>query len=136
MHAFRRRVYLRLERAAEYKSEYVGGEIFAMAGGSPRHSELAANWIFEVKSKLRGSNCRLFTSGLRVRTPATGSYVYPDVAVVCGELRVYETANDVLTNPAVVVEVLSLSTAHYDRGKKFELYRAFPSPAGCKLDLP
>ncbi len=119
--------YLRLERAAEYKSEYIGGEIFPMPGGSFRHSELAVNWSTELRIKLRGFGCRVFSSDVRVRTPSTGSYVYPDVSVVSGEPVAYAGSDDVLTNPTVVVEVLSPSTARYDRGAKFELYREIPS---------
>lgn len=71
--------YLRLERAAEYKSEYIGGEIFAMPGRSPKHSLLAANWSGELRNQLRGRLCAVFNSDLRVRTVSSGSYVYPDL---------------------------------------------------------
>jgi Uma2 family endonuclease len=119
--------YLRLERAAEYKSEFVGGEVFAMPGGSFRHSELIVNWSAELRSKVRGRGYRVYSSDARVRTPSTGSYVYPDVSVVRGEPIPYADSDDILTNPAVVVEVLSPSTSNYDRGKKFDLYREIPS---------
>lgn len=118
--------YLRLERAADYKSEFIGGEVFAMSGGSPAHSELAVRLTAELSSKLRG-RCRVFNSDLRVRTVGTGSYVYPDVSVVCGKLEFYKGTDDVLVNPKMVGEVLSPSTASYDRGKKFDLYREIPS---------
>ncbi len=121
--------YLRLERAAEHKHEFVDGEIVAMAGGSPVHSLLAANWIAELAPKLRGRGCHVFTSDLRVRTPLTGSFLYPDVSVVCGGPRLRQRAADILTDPRVVIEVLSPSTADYDRGKKFELYREIPELA-------
>ena len=119
--------YLRLERAAEYKSEYIGGEIFAMPGGSLRHSVLAAKWITEFNNRLQGLRPSVYTSDARVRTPSTGSYVYPDVSVVLGEPVAYAGSDDVLTNPNLVVEVLSPSTSNYDRGGKFELYREIPS---------
>jgi len=119
--------YLERERAAEFKHEFVGGEIFAMPGGSLRHSRLAVNWTFELVSKLRGADCGVFSSDARVRTSATGSFVYPDVSVACGELPLYRDAYDILTNPKVVIEVLSPSTADYDRGRKFELYREISS---------
>ena len=119
--------YLRLERAAETKSEFVAGEMFAMSGGSRAHSALAANWIRELGVKLRGRNCSVFTSDLRIRTSRTGSYVYPDISVVCEEPQPNRNADDFLTNPIVVIEVLSPSTAEYDRGKKFALYREIPS---------
>jgi Uma2 family endonuclease len=119
--------YLRLERAADYKSEFAGGEIFAMSGGTPLHSLLATNWSGELRSKLRGRNCLVFNSDLRVRTQRTGSYFYPDVSVVCGQPKVIQSSSDILTTPNVIIEVLSPSTADYDRGKKFELYREIDS---------
>jgi Uma2 family endonuclease len=119
--------YLRLERAAEYKSEFVDGELFAMSGGSLPHSTLAANWIAELRPKLRGRDCIVLTSDARIRTQRSGSYVYPDVSVVCGKPQSHQSADDILTNPIVVIEVLSPSTADYDRGRKFELYREIAS---------
>lgn len=119
--------YLRRERAAEFKSEFVGGESFAMSGGSLRHSGLAMAWGAQLINELRGSKCFVFSSDARVRTPTTGSYVYPDLSVVCGQPATYGASNDVLTNPKIIVEVLSPSTSDYDRGKKFELYREIPS---------
>ena len=121
--------YLQLERASERKHEFRGGEIFVMAGGSLNHSLLAANWIFELGSNLRGRDCRVFTSDLRVRTPLTGSFLYPDISVVCGEPHLYERSDDILTNPEVIIEILSPATANYDRGRKFELYREIPALA-------
>lgn len=115
--------YLRRERVAEFKSEYVDGEVFAMAGGSLRHSLLAGNWTVELGSKARGSKCRVFTSDARIRTAVSGAFVYPDVSIVCGEPGLHQGAADTLTNPVAVIEVLSPSTADYDRGRKFELYR-------------
>ncbi len=119
--------YLALERAADHKSELVNGEIYATAGGSLRHSRAAANWTAELTLQLRGGECGVFTCDARVRTPTSASYVYPDVSVVCGPPKVYEQADDILTNPNVLIEVLSPSTADYDRGKKFELYREIAS---------
>jgi Uma2 family endonuclease len=119
--------YLRLDRAAETKSEFVDGEIFAMSGGSFPHSILAVKWMGELLSKLRGRNCVVFNSDERVRTPGSGSYVYPDVSVVCGKPQSHRASDDILTNPVVVIEVLSPSTEDYDRGKKFALYREIAS---------
>jgi Uma2 family endonuclease len=118
--------YLRLDRAAEYKSEFLDGEIFAMSGGSLRHSYLAIRWAGHLDSQLRGKNCYVFTSDARVRTPKTGSYLYPDVSVTCGGPQTHQNSNDILVNPQVVIEVLSPSTAGYDHGKKFERYREIP----------
>ena len=109
--------YLRLERAAETKSEFVGGEIFAMAGGTAAHCVLATRWGGLVMNSLEGRKCYVFSSDLRIRTQSTGSYVYPDVSVVCGKPKFYENSNDILTNPVVIIEVLSPTTEPYDRGK-------------------
>jgi len=118
--------YLRLERAAEFKSEFVGGEMFAMSGGSPRHAELAANFITALRPKLQG-RCRVYTSDLRVRTKSTGAFVYPDISVVCGKPELHPNSDDILINPRLIVEVLSPASANYDRSKKFDLYREIPS---------
>ena len=119
--------YLRLERAAETKSEFVDGEIFAMSGGSLPHGMLAIRWGAEISAKLRGRNCSVYSSDVKIRTHRTGSYVYPDISVVCGKPQTHRNADDILTNPTVVIEVLSPSTERFDRGKKFGLYREIPS---------
>lgn len=119
--------YLTQERAAEFRSEFIAGEVFAMSGGSQRHSRLAVRVSSEIDAHLREKPCHVFSPDMRVRTPRTGAYLYPDVSVVCGEVKSYLDAVDLLTNPLVIVEVLSPSTANYDRGEKFELYREFPS---------
>ncbi len=118
--------YLRLDRAAEYKSEFVGGEMFAMSGGSLRHSKVGMNWGIQLGYKLLGENCSVFSSNARIRT-VRGNYVYPDVSVVCGPPLVYENTDDLLTNPTLVIEVLSPSTTAYDRGRKFQVYREIAS---------
>lgn len=118
--------YLRLERAAEFKSEFVSGEVLAMSGSSLRHSQLAANLIAALGAKLHRL-CRVYTSDLRIRTNASGAYVYPDVSVACGKPELHAGADDVLINPRLIVEVLSPTTASFDRGKKFDLYREIPS---------
>ena len=81
----------------------------------------------QLSNKLSGRNCLVFNSDLRIRTQRTGSYVYPDVSVVCGQPQVIQNNSDILTSPNVVVEVLSPATADYDRGKKFDLYREIGS---------
>ena len=119
--------YLRQERAAETKSEFVDGEMFAMSGGTRAHSTLAVRWITQLSIKLEGRSCSVYNSDLKVRTRRTGSYLYPDVSVVCGESLTHQDADDLVTNPVVVIEVLSPSTEGYDRGKKFALYREVES---------
>jgi Uma2 family endonuclease len=117
--------YLALERAAEYKSQYFAGEIFAMAGGSPRHNLISTNVIGELRAQLKGRPCEVYPSDQRLKIPATGLYTYPDVSVVCGEPQFDD--EDLLLNPILLVEILSDSTEAFDRGKKFEHYRKIPS---------
>jgi Uma2 family endonuclease len=119
--------YLALERAAPFKSEFFDGEMFAMAGGSPMHSLIAANLIRELGLKLKGGACKPFTSDLRLKVEATGLYSYPDVSVFCGPLRFAAGTDDTVVNPTLLVEVLSDSTEAYDRGEKFQHYRQMPS---------
>jgi Uma2 family endonuclease len=119
--------YLRIEREAAYKSEYVGGEMFAMPGGTPRHSMLEAQTVIELGYQLRGKRCRVLSSNMRLRTPISGTQLYPDVSVACGPVQLFPGSTDIMVNPALIVEVLSPSSINYDRGAKFELYREFPS---------
>jgi Uma2 family endonuclease len=119
--------YLERERAATEKSEYLHGVIYAMAGGSPNHSAIAANAITEFTIPLRGGRCRVFTSDLKVRSSAYGIFAYPDISIVCGELQFHDSHRDVITNPTVIVEVLSPSTAGFDRGRKRMEYQRIPS---------
>jgi Uma2 family endonuclease len=119
--------YLRMDRAAETKSEFVVGEVFAMAGGTFRHNLLAMNWGGSLRELLKGRECFVIDSDMRIRTQSTSSYVYADVSVVCGEPQFHGDATDILINPVVVIEVLSPSTEPFDRGKKFALYREIAS---------
>jgi Uma2 family endonuclease len=118
--------YLALEAASDTRHEYLNGEIFAMAGGTPEHGALSANVIGELYASLRGGSCVVYTSDVRVRVRATGLDTYPDVSVACGAERDPEDTNAVV-NPVVLVEVLSDSTEAYDRGEKFAHYRRIPS---------
>lgn len=119
--------YLRLERAAPYKSEYYAGEIFAMAGGSATQSALTMSIGGELRTLLRGHRCAPYDSNLRIFFPDTGLYAYPDVTVICGPLEFVDEHTDMVTNPTLIVEVLSDSTEAYDRGNKFAHYRTLPS---------
>jgi Uma2 family endonuclease len=119
--------YRRFEAAANTKHEYLDGQILAMAGGTPEHAGLAAAVIEQLGRQITGGPCQSFTSDLRIRVRATGLATYPDVTVVCGDLeRDPEDVNGVV-NPTVLVEVLSASTEHYDRGVKAAHYRQIPS---------
>jgi Uma2 family endonuclease len=119
--------YLEHERRADHKSEYFHGEMFAMAGGSRRHALIITNLVRELSQKLKDRPCEVYSSDLRLRVAPTGLYTYPDVMVVCGEPEFADDQKDTLLNPIVIVEVLSESTRDYDRGQKFQHYRALPS---------
>jgi Uma2 family endonuclease len=119
--------YLEIERKAEYKSEYCAGEMFAMAGATRAHNLLAANMLALIHGQFRQRDCQVYGSDMRVAVNPAGLYTYPDVSAVCGEERFLDQHSDTLLNPAVIVEVLSISTEAYDRGRKFELYRALDS---------
>ena len=116
--------YLRIERAAEWKSEYIDGEMFAMAGASPRHVLIATNIAGELRSQLRERPCTVYTADLRVATDKRRHYTYPDVVVACELPQFVDEHQDTITNPTLIAEVLSESTEKYDRGAKFERYRA------------
>jgi Uma2 family endonuclease len=119
--------YLAAERASAAKHEYLRGEVIAMAGGTPEHGRLAAAVIGELRNALRGHPCAPFSSDVRVRILATDRTTYPDVSVVCGVLERAPDDPDAITNPTVLVEVLSDSTEADDRGDKFAHYRRIPS---------
>ena len=107
------------------RHEYLNGEIYAMSGGTQNHGRIASNIIFIVKGHLRGSGCQVGNSDCRVNIVETKDYVYPDVSVTCDERD--RTAIQAIQYPCLIVEVLSPSTASYDRGDKFRLYRRNPS---------
>jgi Uma2 family endonuclease len=119
--------YLEIERAAELKSEYLDGQIYAMAGGSPEHNTISINLTVEVGGALRSGPCRPFGSDQKVRIPSEALFTYPDLSVVCGEPRYHDSYGDVLLNPAAIFEVLSPSTEDYDRGRKFTRYQQIES---------
>ncbi len=119
--------YLAVERKAEFKSEYIDGVIYALAGGSQRHSLLAVNISTSLSVQLRGRSCRVYNSDLKVTTPNLQRYFYPDISVVCGETAVVDDREDVVLNPILIVEVSSESTAAFDRGKKFLSYQQIDS---------
>lgn len=119
--------YLSLEESADEKHEYYRGEIFAMAGGTIAHYQIVSNMVSEVNFFLREKDCQVFPSDLKVHNEANSLFTYPDISIVCGELQKWQGRNDTITNPVVIIEVLSESTQLYDRGQKFKLYRSIPS---------
>jgi Uma2 family endonuclease len=119
--------YLEIERAAEFKSEFFDGEMFAMAGGTPQHSLIATNLAAEFRNRLKDHACTGYNTDLRIKVEATGLLTYPDLSVICDPLQFAEGTDDTVVNPTVLVEVLSNSTEAYDRGRKFEHYRQIPN---------
>ncbi len=118
--------YLALEAASGFKHEYMRGEIYAMAGASLNHNRIVTALSGLLYNRL-GDNCEHFSSDMKVRVEATATNTYPDMVVVCDEPQFMPERPDTLTNPTVLFEVLSPSTADYDRGRKFEDYRLLPS---------
>ncbi len=119
--------YLDRERQAETKSQYFQGEIFAMTGASRQHNLIAVNTVITLGPQLRDRDCEIYSGDMRVKVSPSGLYTYPDVTVVCGEPQFEDAELDTLLNPKVLFEVLSPSTADYDRGGKFAKYRRLPS---------
>ena len=115
--------YLEIERAAEYKSEYFNGEMFAMSGGTLDHGRIFRNLLSLLNGQLRGRSCEVAGSDLRLQVSPTGLYTYPDIVVFCGKPKFADPRRDTLTDATVIIEVLSPSTVNYDRGFKFEQYR-------------
>ena len=120
--------YFALELASEEKYEYFDGEVFAMSGGSPAHEEIIGNVYATLKARIRGKGCHIFLSGLRLKVPSQPPYRYPDLSALCGPPR-YEQIGGLaaLSNPTLIVEVLSPTTEAYDRGDKFTHYKSIES---------
>ncbi len=119
--------YLAAEAVSEVKHEYLAGQVWAMAGGTPEHGILAARIIILLGGIIQNRPCSILTSDVRIRVEATDLSTYPDVSVVCGPLERSPQDPHAITNPVLVVEVLSDSTEAYDRGDKAAYYRRIPS---------
>lgn len=118
--------YLALEDVCEYRSEYVGGYIYQMAGGSESHIQISFNATKILSDKLRGK-CRAYQSQMKVWIDEIETFFYPDVTLVCGERKFYKNRNDTVENPILIVEVLSKSTEEYDKNDKFFTYQKLES---------
>src|SRR6187431_2573954 len=121
--------YLELEEISPVKHEFLAGQVWAMAGGTPDHAAISVNVSTLLNTSLRGRPCRVYSSDLRVRVLATGLGTYPDVTVVCGkaEFDGEDRKQQTVINPRLIVEVLSPSTATYDRGEKLTHYQRISS---------
>lgn len=113
--------YLRAEREAFEKSEFINGRIVARAGTSENHNVISSNLFGELGTQIKNSKCRVFASDMRVKAKME-NYYYPDIVVVCGERKFEDNKKDVLLNPKVIVEVLSKSTKLKDRNEKLDSY--------------
>lgn len=119
--------YLKFERSSDTKHEYIDGHVYDMAGASEAHSLITVNLITSLRTQLKGSPCKVYSSDMRIKVPATGLHTYPDLSVMYGEAEFADDEFDTLVNPTLLIEVLSPSTESYDRGKKFQQYRLLPS---------
>ena len=128
--------YLSIERAAQFRSEFFRGEMFAMVGASRKHNLIAVNISRRLNEQFDGRKCEVYQSDMRVKVNATGLYTYPDVVATCDEPQFEDDQVDTLLNPKVIVEVLSPSTELWDRGKKFKHYRNIPSLRECLNFFP
>src|SRR5438094_497025 len=117
--------YLAIERAAEFRSEFHDGEMFAMAGTSREHAQIVFNLSITIGTQFKGRECRAFVTDLRLKVP--NLYTYPDLVALCDPPQFEDSEFDTLLNPALIIEVLSKSTEAYDRGKKFTWYRELSS---------
>lgn len=118
--------YLDDERSATTRHEFIDGQVYAMAGASERHNQLASALHYTLYGQLVAGDCQVFQSDMRVQA-SESAYFYPDLVVVCGPAQYADARRDTLLNPAVIIEVLSPSTEDFDRGRKFWHYRALPS---------
>jgi Uma2 family endonuclease len=119
--------YLELEEVAEYKSEYINGQIIPITGGSTNHNRIAGNFYAALNFAFKQQNSEVFMGDVRLWIPQKRIYTYPDVMIVAGEPEYFNNRTDTILNPQVIVEVLSKSTRGYDREDKFEAYRTIPT---------
>ena len=126
-HYYSSQEYLQLEELTEGKNEYHDGEILPMTGGTFKHNQVAGNFYVALKLALRKQNYPVAIGDVKLWIPLIRRCVYPDVMVIAGTINYFENRHDTITNPLIIIEVLSQSTKGYDRGDKFEYYRTLPS---------
>lgn len=122
-HKYTPEEYLALERVSDTKHEYLDGEIYAMAGASPKHNQICFNTIVTVGIQIRGTSCIGYTSDQKIRTDLMDLFSYPDLTIVCGEPVFHDEHQDVILNPTVIIEVLSPRMENCDRNIKLERYQ-------------
>jgi Uma2 family endonuclease len=120
--------YFDLELSTNERFEYWNGEVFSMSGVNENHAQIEGNTYLSLRLALRGRECRVFPANMRIKAPSLPPYRYADISALCGQ-RAFEKIGgvDVLTNPTLIIEVLSDSTEAYDRGDKFTHYKSIPS---------
>jgi Uma2 family endonuclease len=118
--------YLQFEKEAQEKYEFFRGEIFAMAGASPRHNQIFENLYLQLGFALKGKPCQPYGSDLRIHIPQNTLYNYPDISIICKDLMASSDESDSVIEPAIIIEILSESTQSYDRAK-FKHYRDIPT---------
>ncbi len=119
--------YLELEEQSEFRNEYIYGEIRLMPGGTTNHNKIALNFCKRFPDAIEGQNYDIYINDVKLWIAKYGIYTYPDVIVIKGEPEYYGSGKTIITNPLVIVEVLSNSTKNYDKGEKFKYYRSIPS---------
>jgi len=119
--------YLEIERAAEFRSEYLQGQMYAMAGASRNHGRILANAMGSLWEQLRGRECEAAATDLRIYSALAGISLYPDIVVTFGPDKFHDKLFDTLVDATAIIEVLSPSTRNFDRGEKFRYYRTLPS---------
>ncbi len=127
-HKYTLEEYFEIERESEEKFEFWDGNVFLKSGASPEHEQIVVNSGAHLRELLRERSCSIFYSNLKIKVPTFAPYRYPDLSVYCGE-GIYETMGkmEVLTNPQMLIEVLSPSTEAFDRGEKFTYYKSIES---------
>jgi Uma2 family endonuclease len=118
--------YLELEEKSEFKNEYIDGEIIPMTGGTTNHNEISGNFYLHFKLKMRNQNYKIYMGDVKLWLERYQIYTYPDIMVIQGEPIYQETGTTQVTNPLMIVEVLSKSTINYDKTDKFRFYRSLP----------
>ncbi len=118
--------YLQLEEKSEFKNEYRDGKIVPMTGGTTNHNEIAGNFYANFKLQMRGKNYKIYMGDVKLWIPRYRIYTYPDEMVIEGKPKYEGTGNIIVTNPLMIIEVLSKSTENYDRTTKFRYYRSIP----------
>lgn len=126
--------YLEMERASPERREFIDGEIFLMAGESDEHGDISVNLTGELRLQLKGKECRVRAKDAKIKSggfapkpgqSSKGMFSYPDLVVICGDIKYHDQKKDVILNPKVIIEVLSESTEIFDRSDKFTRYKMF-----------